>query len=81
MLRREIAFVHVNPRLAFYMAKVVEPLVGDVLITRDEVAGLMANLLISQETPTGHTHLSQWLEENADHLGKTYTSELKRHYR
>ena len=81
MLRREIAFVHVNPRLAFYMAKVVEPLVGDVLITRDEVAGLMANLLISQETPTGHTHLSQWLEENADHIGKAYASELKRHYR
>ncbi len=81
MLRREVAFVHVNPRLAFYMAKVVEPLVGDVLITRDEVAGLMANLLISQETPTGYTHLSQWLEENADHVGKAYASELKRHYR
>jgi uncharacterized protein YbjT (DUF2867 family) len=81
MLRREIAFVHVNPRLAFYMAKVVEPLVGDVLITRDEVAGLMANLLISQETPTGHTHLSQWLEENANDVGKAYASELKRHYR
>ncbi|MEO8955198.1 MAG: NAD(P)H-binding protein [Ktedonobacteraceae bacterium] len=81
MLRRTIAFVHVDPRLAFYMAKVVEPLVGDVLITRDEVTGLMANLLISQEVPTGHTHLSQWLEENADHLGKTYASELKRHYR
>jgi len=80
-LHRRVLFTHVNPGLAFYMAKIVEPLVGDVLITRDEITGLMANLLISQHAPTGHTHLSQWLDENADKVGKAYASELGRHYR
>src|SRR5947209_5703469 len=80
-LQRRVLFMHVDPGLAFYMAKIVEPLVGDVLITRDEITGLMANLLISQHAPTGHTHLSQWLVENADKVGKAYASELGRHYR
>jgi NADH dehydrogenase len=56
-------------------------LLGDVVLTRDEVAGLMANLLISNEPPTGHTRLSDWLAENADRVGTHYASELRRHYR
>jgi len=40
----------------------------------------MANLLISRQTPTGHTHLRQWLEEHRNTVGKTYASELGRHY-
>jgi len=51
ILQRKVLFTHVNPDLAFYMAKLVEPLIGDVLITRDEITGLMANLLISQNAP------------------------------
>jgi len=62
------------------MAKFIEPLLGDVLITQDEIKGLMANLLISQTIPTGHTHLSQWLEQNAATVGKVYASEIQRHY-
>lgn len=80
-LQRHVLFMHVNPGLAFYMAKLVEPFTGDVLITHDEITGLMADLLISQGPPTGHTHLSQWLEENADKVGSRYASELARHYR
>ncbi len=80
-LHRRVMIVHANPGLAFYAAKLIEPAVGDVLITRDEIAGLMANLLISQKPPTGHTHLGNWLEENVNSVGKKYASELKRHYR
>ena len=72
---------YVDPRLAFYLAKLLEPLVGDVLITRDEVTGLMANLLISQREPTGHTNLKQWLAEHTNSIGRAYASELRRHYR
>lgn len=79
-LNRKVLIMHVNPSLAFYLAKLIEPLVGDVLITRQEVEGLMANLLISQQPPTGHTRLATWLEEHADHVGKEYASELHRHY-
>jgi uncharacterized protein YbjT (DUF2867 family) len=56
-------------------------LLRDVVLTRDEVEGLMANLLVSGDSPTGYTRLSDWLKENADRLGTRYASELDRHYR
>ena len=80
-LHRRVGLIHVHQGLAFYLAKLLEPFVGDVLITRDEIAGLMADLLISRQSPTGHTHLGDWLEENAQRVGTKYASELQRHYR
>lgn len=80
-LHRKVVLFHLPPGLAFFLAKLIEPLVGDVLITHDEVAGLMANLLISQNSPTGHTHLSDWLDQNSNTVGTKYASELGRHYR
>jgi uncharacterized protein YbjT (DUF2867 family) len=79
-LGRNVLFPRVNPGLAFYMAKLIEPLLGDVLITQDEIRGLMANLLISQQTPTGQMRLSEWLEQNARTVGMDYASEIGRHY-
>ena len=73
--------VHMPPNLAFFLSKLVGLVVRDVTLTRDEVAGLMANLLISNDEPTGQTRLSDWLERNAAKLGTGYVSELERHYR
>ena len=80
-LRKRVILTHVNPRVAFYLAKLIEPFVGDVLFSREEVIGLMANLLISQQQPTGHTRLSDWLEAHSANIGKKYASELARHYK
>ncbi len=80
-LHRKVIITHVSPGLAFSLAKLIEPLVGDVLITRDEVAGLMANLLTSQQPPAGHTRLGDWLDQHIDTVGTKYASELERHYR
>jgi NADH dehydrogenase len=63
------------------MGKIIGPLLGDVLITKDEINGLMANLLYSSNPPTGTTRLSQWVKQNASGLGKDYFGELKKHYR
>ena len=52
----------------------------DVVLTRDEVDGLMAGLLTSGETPTGTTRLSDWLKDGADGLGRRYVSELTRNW-
>ena len=41
----------------------------------------MAGLLTSSEPPTGTTRLGDWLEENADSMGRRYVSELRRNYR
>jgi NADH dehydrogenase len=72
--------VHLRPGLSLALTRLVGYLVNDVVLTRDEVEGLMASLLVSREPPTGKTRLSRWLEQNAGHLGKRYVSELRRHY-
>ncbi|HEV2581972.1 MAG TPA: NAD(P)H-binding protein [Ktedonobacteraceae bacterium] len=80
-LRSRAILLHVPPSFAYYAAKLIEPFVGDVLITRDEISGLMADLLVSQHQPTGHTHLADWLMQNSAIVGTKYASELARHYR
>lgn len=56
-------------------------MVGDVLLTRDELRGLAEDLLVSSEKPRGTTSLRAWLRENRTRLGREYASELDRHYR
>ncbi len=73
--------IHLPPRLALFLSRLVGCLVGDVVLTRDEIAGLMSNLLISENSPTGIIRFSDWLGQNADALGRKYASELRRHYR
>jgi NADH dehydrogenase len=53
---------------------------SDVMLTQDELKGLMANLLISNSVPTGQTLFSDWILANATILGKHYASEIGRHY-
>jgi len=73
--------VRLPPRLLLSVARVLSSFVRDVLLTRDEMSGLSDGLLVSDRPPTGTTALSGWLEENGDHLGLRYASELARHYR
>jgi NADH dehydrogenase len=80
-VRSRAKIIHLRPGMAFFFSWLVGRLVNDVVLTRDEVGGLMANLLISREAPTGQTHLSEWLAQNADRVGARYASELKQHYR
>ncbi len=51
---------------------------GDVTITRDEVAGLMADLLYTKSPPAGQTRLTEWTREHAATLGIRYASEMAR---
>ncbi len=72
--------IHVPPRLALLAAQILGRFLDDVLMTRDEVAGLMGNLLVTTDPPRGHTRLSDWLEANKRSVGSHYASELRRHY-
>lgn len=72
--------VHLRPELAYFLSKLVGFMVKDVTLTRDEIEGLMANLLVSGNPPKGKTRLSDWLTQNAYTVGNRYASELKRHY-
>jgi uncharacterized protein YbjT (DUF2867 family) len=72
--------VHLSPAAVHAAVWVLGHLVGDVVLTRDELAGLMAGLLVSSAPPTGRTRFSEWLRDNADSLGLRYASELQRHF-
>ena len=73
--------IHLRPGLALFLSKCIGYMVNDVVLTSDEVEGLMANLLVSKNPPTGKTRLSDWLNQHADTIGAHYASELNRHYR
>jgi uncharacterized protein YbjT (DUF2867 family) len=72
--------ISVPPRLALFAAQFLSLFVSDVILTPEEVDGLMAGLLVSKERPRGKTHLGNWLEKNRDKVGAKYASELKKHY-
>lgn len=72
--------ISVPPRFALLAAQLLSLFVNDVILTPEEVDGLMANLLVSKEPPRGKTAFKDWLEENKDAVGKKYASELKKHY-
>ena len=78
---RRVRLLHLPPWLALALSRLVGLLVRDVVLTREEMDGLMAELLVSSGLPTGRTLLSQWLQQHADTVGTRYASELARHYR
>jgi NADH dehydrogenase len=77
----QAAIVHVPPELALVAARALGAVLGDVLLTRDEIVGLMAGLLESFEPPRGEISLRAWIREHAGRLGTRYASEVGRHFR
>ncbi len=78
---RSAKIVHLNPGLALVLSRLIGFVVKDVVLTRDEVEGLMSNLLISSAPATGTTSIRAWLAQHAGTVGAKYASELTRHYR
>ena len=72
--------LHTPPSIGLALTSIVGLIVRDVVLTRNEVDGLMSGLLASETPPYGTTKLSDWLTENADSLGRAYQSELKRNF-
>ncbi|HET7212898.1 MAG TPA: NAD(P)H-binding protein [Terriglobia bacterium] len=80
VLHRRGRVAHVPPTSAYYLTRLLGPVVHDVMLTREEIKGLMDNLLVSNQPPLGRTGLAGWLEHNSSKVGRHYTSELKRHF-
>lgn len=76
----ERPLISVPPRLALLAAQFMSLFVRDVILTPEEVDGLMANLLVSKEPARAKTAFRDWLEANKNIIGTKYASELKRHY-
>lgn len=70
--------VSVPPVIGYWAGQLLGRLVGDVIVTRDEIEGLMAGLLYVDAPPRGTTKLTNWVQSHADTLGVQYASELER---
>lgn len=81
-IRQQLGFwrpiISVSPQMGYWLGQVIGAWVQDILITREEIAGLMANLLYVDSPPVGTTRLTEWIQKNATNLGQRYTSELSR---
>ena len=70
--------VPVPTAIGYLAGKATGWLVGDVMLTRDEIRGLMAGLLDVDSPAAGEIKLTDWAREHADILGRHYASELAR---
>jgi uncharacterized protein YbjT (DUF2867 family) len=77
---RRPVMVHVPPWVALALATAVGLFVRDMLVTGDELAGLVAELVATDGPATGTVRLSEWLADHAGDVGREYASELARHY-
>ncbi len=78
IIGRRRPIIPLHPRLAHLPISLLGRLVGDVILTRAEIAGLMQGLLCTDSEPTGATPLTRWAYEHRHHLGASYASELAR---
>jgi NADH dehydrogenase len=77
---RPARLVHLPPVLVYGLTSVMGYAVKDVILTWEEIKGLLADLLVSSRAPTGTTRFSEWLHKHSSHLGIRYSSEIARHF-
>ncbi|MFC1494367.1 SDR family oxidoreductase [Thermodesulfobacteriota bacterium] len=70
--------VSVPPGIGYFAGWIIGKIVNDVMITREEIEGLMENLLYVESPPIAGTKLTDWAKKHSDTLGLQYTSELAR---
>ena len=76
-----VKLVHMPPSIAIGLGHAIGLAVRDVILTKDELRGLMEGMLTSGQAPNGSTRFSEWLELHKDEIGSAYSSELRRHFR
>jgi uncharacterized protein YbjT (DUF2867 family) len=72
--------LHLPPPAMTVVARALGLVVRDVVLTRDEISGLTAGLLVSHQPPLGRTAFTGWLAEHRQQLGRSYANELRRHF-
>jgi len=80
-LGKQPKVVKVPPGLGIFCGHLLSIFLRDVLLTRNELKGLMDEMLTSEQDPNGQTKFSDWLESNKSTIGGSYSSEVARHFR
>jgi NADH dehydrogenase len=70
--------ISVQPRTACFIGLILGKFLNDVLVTKEEIEGLMTNLLYVDSPPAGTTKLTDWAKKHAATLGMQYSNELAR---
>src|SRR5262249_13565926 len=71
--------ISLPPAIALGLIRAAGYLVHEVILSREELAGLMTARLLSHEPAQGTQRVSDWLQSHGRNLGRSYTSELRRH--
>lgn len=79
-LGRHIRIIHLPKALSYFSTRLAGWFLGDVVLTWEEYAGLMGNLLAPAGPSAGETKLTEWLQRNRGAVGQRYASEVARHY-
>jgi nucleoside-diphosphate-sugar epimerase len=70
--------VHLPPAVVTLVLRILAKVTEDVVLTRDEIDGLMAELVTVESQTTCPTRLTDYLHANAASIGTRYHSELAR---
>ena len=68
----------IPPAIGYWGCRVVGLVMGDVVVTRQEIRGLMEGRLYVDAPPLGTTKLTEWIDRHRETLGRHYTSEIAR---
>ena len=75
ILRPTVLF---GKEFGYWSCRLLGLFVGDVIITREEIRGLMEGRLHVDAPPLGTTRMTDWMARHRDTLGHRYTSEMAR---
>ncbi len=74
------AIVGAPAGLALAALRAVGPFVRDVVLTREELAGLEQELLVSHAPPLGRESVEAWCLAHGPSLGRRYANDMRRHF-
>lgn len=75
------ALIHIPPAIGILFGKLIGLVLRDNILTRNELKGLMDEMLTSKQQPNGTTAFSDWLESHKEKIGSVYSSEIERHFK
>lgn len=70
--------INIPPFFALLAGRALGIILKDVVITREEIKGLMDSFLYVDSPPVGKTKFSEWAAQNRETLGIKYASEMAR---
>ena len=76
IIGRPRPIISVPPSVGYWVGRILGAVTHDVVITPEEIRGLMAGLLCVESPPAGTTALTVWARAHHAELGLRYASEL-----